>query len=75
MGKKTEKPVDISLDEWSKFSLENALRDLESAEVSREVLEKIAREFDDDFIEDIIKEDLLKDGEEKEILKRWIKDE
>jgi len=75
MEKKTEKPIDISFDEWSKFSLENALRGLESAEVSREALEKIAREFDDDFIEDIIREDRLKDGEEKEILKRWIKDE
>ena len=50
MGKKTEKPIDISLDEWSKFSLENALKGLESAKVSREALEKIAREFDDDFI-------------------------
>ncbi len=36
-------------------------------------LEKLVRKFDDDFIREIIKEDLLKDGEEEKILSKWEK--
>ena len=33
-------------------------------------LEKFARKFDDDFIKEIIEEDLLKEGEEEKILSK-----
>ena len=36
-------------------------------------LEKLMRKFDDDFIREIVKEDLLKDGEEEKIISKWEK--
>jgi len=36
-------------------------------------LEKLVRKFDDDFIREIVKEDLLKDGEEEKIISKWEK--
>ena len=39
--------------------------------VDKEAIEKLARKFDNGFIEDIIKEDKLKNGEEKEIMSKW----
>ncbi len=36
-------------------------------------LEKLVRKFDDDFIREIVKEDLLKDGEKEKILSKWEK--
>jgi len=41
--------------------------------VSIKKLEKIVRKFDDDFVREIIEEDLLKDGEEEKILSKWEK--
>ena len=68
-----KKEEDKELDEWSEFSLENAVRGLEGVEiVDKEKLKEAVRKFDDSFVRGIIEDDLLKEGEEEKIMQRWI---
>ena len=41
--------------------------------VPTEKLKSMVRKFDDEYIKNIIEEDLLKEGEKEEIMKKWNK--